>query len=715
MGEKKAYHKQYESIEITRPELHSDDWIQIQSNVLFTKLQGTWDIHQYGEILLEQIANITEANAGAFYTLKIPDNSGEHPDNDALIVANTFGIIEKNIKAEICKTDPLSGKSFLTKRSSYFENISINENLEQTRLGPIRTVNIAIIPIIHNSSLIAMIEIYCHEPFNIFKRQFLEVVSKNLGQGVRGILDQLYNQKILKELAESHSQLESQKKALDSAAIVAETDPKGRITYVNDKFLTLSKYSPEELIGKDHRVINSHHHPKEFFTHLWKTISSGMVWHGEIKNRAKDGSYYWVDTTIYPLKNTDGKIIKYIAIRFEITDKKDAFEKLQIANDATKKAADAKSAFLANMSHEIRTPLNSIIGLTEVLKETNLSQEQSMHLNTIEYASKSLLNIVNDILDLSKLNAGQVQCETRIFSIKTLARETLSMISSQARSKGIGTAFSIDDNISEHYIGDEFRINQVLINLLGNSVKFTDEGVIELKITQNTNPEHPGNLLFTIKDTGVGIPNEAQSLLFQAFQQGDNSISKKFGGTGLGLFICKKLVNLMGGNIWFESIPNHGSTFYFTLSLPPTNTPVNSNIIHPLPSPLPQLANPIKILLVDDSKENRDLIKLYLKNQNCLVCEAENGHSAIEIFKKEVFSLVLMDLQMPIIDGFECTKIMRTIEKDLSLKRTPIIALTACALEEEIKKTKEVGCDDHSTKPISKKALLSLIRKSMWL
>jgi PAS domain S-box-containing protein len=363
----------------------------------------------------------------------------------------------------------------------------------------------------------------------------------------------------------TENQLKNLIRALEHHAIVAITDAKGDITYCNELFCKISGYSRDELLGRNHRILNSGHHPRDFFVDMWRQIASGRIWQGEVRNRAKDGRLYWVSTTIMPVLGRDGRPEQYVSMRTDITAIKDAEIAMAQARQAAESAAQAKGDFLANMSHEIRTPLNGVIGMTQVLLDGQLSPEQRENADLIRSSGETLLSLLNDILDFSKIEAKQVGIESIPFDLRRLAEECADTHALSAYLKDVGLHLLLDPGLPEQFRGDPMRLKQVLNNLLGNAVKFTAAGSVALEIRWSP----AGGLGFSVSDTGIGIPQDKLAKLFQPFSQVDNSISRRFGGTGLGLVISQALVNLMGGRIEVDSREGGGTTFRFSLSLPP--------------------------------------------------------------------------------------------------------------------------------------------------
>lgn len=366
-----------------------------------------------------------------------------------------------------------------------------------------------------------------------------------------------------KEVTEQKLKYEAFVYALNQSAIVAMTDRKGIITFANKKFCEISGYSMEELLGKTHRIISSGYHPKSFFTDLWNTILRGDVWHGEICNRRKDGVFYWVDSTIVPLRDESNEIKQFIAIRFDISARKLLESALISARNAETDANKAKSQFLANMSHEIRTPMNSILGLTSVLLDTQLSEEQKTQLEIVDRNAQHLLVLVNDILDLSKIESQRVELEHIPFAVEILLDAVAEVVAPAAYKKGLEIIFRTSPRCPAMIVGDPLRLRQIVINLVNNAVKFTSNG--EIVIAFDSGIEEGKGLEISIQDTGIGIPAEKLPLLFSDFFQAEASTARQYGGSGLGLSISRRLVEAMGGRLEVRSVPDHGSTFYVKL------------------------------------------------------------------------------------------------------------------------------------------------------
>lgn len=488
-------------------------------------------------------------------------------------------------------------------------------------------------------------------------------------------------------------ELRNYKFAVDQHSIVAITDKQGRILYVNDKFCEISKYSREELIGKDHRLINSGHHPREFFRDLYKTIHAGRVWKADIRNKAKDGTFYWVATTITPFKNREGVITEFIAIRTDITDNKKVEEELILQKEKAEGSDRLKSAFLANMRHEIRNPMNAIIGFSKQLATPGLAEVKRAEYSSIVInSSQQLLSIIDDITAISLLESKQDHVNKSEVHLKDLFFELEAQFATQAKTRNltlsVSTLLTNDESV---VLTDKSKITRILTNLLTNALKFTHTGGIEFGY------KIEGALLICfVKDTGIGIADSNKEKIFERFQQADGRISRKYGGSGLGLSISKGLTELLGGKIWFESQLNNGSVFYVSIPFTQINTSSRSR---------PSLTSESKlsILIAEDEEINFYYLKIIFESRfNCEILHARNGSEAVELVKKHpAVSLILMDISMPILDGFDAAILIKESNPHL-----PIIAQTGYDIQTN-EKYSPVIFDDYISKPVDDTILTS--------
>ncbi|MBF0381690.1 MAG: response regulator [Magnetococcales bacterium] len=430
------------------------------------------------------------------------------------------------------------------------------------------------------------------------------------------------------------------------------------------------------------------------------TATQGHKW--EFKNTTTNRWYSIFDKAI-PWQ--DGRMVR-LEIATDISERKVMEEVMRQSKEAAEQANESKSQFLASMSHDIRTPMNSILGIGEILAETNLDAEQKNYIQIINSAGEGLLALINDILDLSKIEAGEMELEAIPFDLRKLTNSSIEIIKSKALRQGTGISFEIDKTLPNQLIGDPQRLRQILLNFLSNAIKFSEQGKIILTATQVDKKL----LRLSVSDTGIGIPEDRIKTIFEPFKQAETSTTRRFGGTGLGLSICQKLVKIMEGKIWVESKPGEGSTFHFEIPL----LRVPNIKVQPSQDDWSHVEQKINhtglsILLADDTEENCMVIEAYLKNTPFKLTIVEDGIQALEQFKKGNFDLVLMDINMPDMDGYEATREIRSWEQKQSLTPTPILALTANAMKDDVNKTRDVGCNLHITKPISKKRLLEAL------
>ncbi|MEO5339964.1 MAG: response regulator [Magnetococcus sp. MYC-9] len=530
-------------------------------------------------------------------------------------------------------------------------------------------------------------------------------------QGVLGVYEDITREKKSQdELKSIQQELEFQKRALDEHAIVSATDARGNITYVNDKFVAISGYARDELLGKNHRMVKSDEHSPEFYRDLWKTITCGSPWHGEVKNLARDGSFYWVRATIVPFLNEKGKPFKYISIRTDVTAMKMLESSLIVAKEQAESAVRAKSDFLANMSHEIRTPMNAIIGLSHLCLQTQLTTRQKDYIYKVHGSATSLLRIINDILDFSKIDAGRLDMESIDFTLEEVLGTMSSMIAMKAQEKKLEFLMETDVDIPPSLVGDPLRLGQILINLTNNAIKFTEQGEVVVETKMLERDDAFVRLQFVVRDSGIGMTPEQLSGLFQPFAQADASVTRKYGGTGLGLTIAKRLIEMMGGAIRVESQPGQGTRFIFDVRLG-----VSNQVVERLLLPSADLRG-MKVLVVDDNESARNVLADYLTSFTFTVTKAKDAKDAIIAIQEEdmagqPFELLVTDYMMPEMDGITAVTVMR---RDLVLSRFPVVIMASAYGDESVVKraSQEALVDGFLVKPINQSLLFESIMEA---
>jgi len=645
------------------------------------------------------------------------------------------------------------------------------------------------------------------------------------------------------ELKQSLEEIEFQKYAIDQHSIVSISGADGRITYTNDKFSEVSQYSREELLGQDHRLLNSGYHPHSFFKEMWQTIGRGKVWHAEVRNRRKDGKFYWVESTIVPFMDENGKPLRYVSIRTDITKRKAldqemadqrafyerisetlgegmyvqdekglciymnaeaenllqwprnqfigmpvhntihtqtaeglplaakdcpisnltipgqlmksedqvfvrrdgtvfpvavtsqsyfndgayqgavvAFQDISLrkkaeaemilAKEAAEEANRAKSDFLANMSHEIRTPMNGIIGMTELALDTDLDPDQKEYLGLVKSSADALLNIINDILDFSKIEAGKMTLEEIEFRLPEVLSQTARSMALRAHQKGLELLLDIDPNLPEILIGDPGRLRQVVINLVGNAIKFTHKGEIVVKVRLQKSQPNPFQLglQISVRDTGIGIPKDKFDAIFQSFSQADTTTTRKYGGTGLGLTISTRFVELMGGRIWVESEVNQGSTFYIDINL---GMAKDNQQVHYETGKL----NQQRVLVVDDNATHCAVAFELFRHWGMRCTTVMSGEQALAELQSaardsDAYQLLLLDVNMPVMSGFD---VLTQLRAQAHLRVAPILMLTSESQREDTARCRELGIASYMLKPYSQSDLYDAVMNALGL
>jgi|YNPMSStandDraft_1061717.scaffolds.fasta_scaffold10405_2 PAS domain S-box-containing protein len=470
---------------------------------------------------------------------------------------------------------------------------------------------------------------------------------------------------------------------------------------------------PSEALGKTDFDFFTEEHARQAYEDELEVMRTGKPIIGkEEKETWPDGRTTWVSSTKLPLYDNQGRLIGTFGISRDITELRKAAEALQVAKEAAEAASRAKSDFLANMSHEIRTPLNAIIGMTELVLDSNLEPAQREYLTMVRQSSESLLEVINDILDFSKIEAGKLELEHRLFELRDRLGDTMKSLGLRAHAKGLELSYHVDSNVPDGLIGDVARLRQVIVNLVGNAIKFTPAGEVALDVHCQSRSDSQVTLHFTVRDTGIGIPPDKLHVIFGAFEQADSSTTRRFGGTGLGLAISSRLVECMGGRIWAESELGRGSTFHFTAVFEvgydqPAEIP---------PSLVGSLAG-LPVLVVDDNATNRRILQEMLsawKMQPTLAASAAEAIERLQAAQRSgtSFPLVLTDANMPDVDGFSLAE---QIRGDKALGSTVIMMLTSGDRPGQLARCQQLGIAAYLIKPIKQSELLDAIVSALGL
>ncbi len=565
------------------------------------------------------------------------------------------------------------------------------------------------------------------------------------------------------ERLENETELRLAAHAFESTEAIFITNQDGTIIRVNKAFTHITGYSPDEAIGKDPGLLASGKHDKSFFKLMKATLLQDGKWQGEVYNKRKNGEIYPEHLNITAVRDSDGQISHFVAHSVDISQQKQNEQNLRTARHAAEQASAAKSRFLATMSHEIRTPLNGVMGILGILKSSNINREQQEYINTAQTSAEHLLNVINDILDYSRMEAGKLKLEPREFELLPLVQQIQGMMHPLAENQQLSLELDLAEDLPTAITTDPERLKQILLNLISNAIKFTPKGTIKLGISHclSDDGKDSDQIRFEVLDTGIGIAEEFHETLFDEFSMIDQTTSRRQEGSGLGLAICKRLVTLMDGQLGLISEPGKGSCFWFTLPLLPVLeletessrivTEMNASFSDQLnsadstqqlimtegqeqakaeqnsdfsPAPVTKteeqpvtdttsrlLPEDARLLLAEDNPANQLVIKTLLSKAGFTVDIAHNGAEATDMVESGDYTLVLMDISMPVVDGLQATQNIRNMphpKRDI-----PIIAITAHALSGDRERFLESGMDDYLTKPVNRTQMIECVHK--WL
>lgn len=518
------------------------------------------------------------------------------------------------------------------------------------------------------------------------------------------------------ELKRANQRMVSDQKELRKLSLVARkandsivlTDPERRIIWVNEAFSRVTGFSPQEAVGqKIAELLSGDDESLLLPQDIDEAVRAGKPFRGEMVNITKDNRRIWVEVNIFPVHDASGEVEFFVGIERDVTEAKKHAEEMVQARHAAEQGARAKSEFLANMSHEIRTPLTGIIGMTDILAETGLSDEQKGYLRTIAGSSQSLMTVINDVLDLSQLDAGKMELNPAPFRIDTFFQDTVALLTASA--KQANTALSLDffSETSLSIDADQSRLRQVAINLIGNAIKFTKDGDINIRVEIIEAAGGP-RLKFKVKDTGIGIAKDKLDKIFDRFTQAERDTVTQFGGTGLGLTISRNIIELMGGRISVTSKLGLGTTFLVDIPVKlAADLSSDEDFTTPITEDFDHLAG-LKILIAEDNQTNRLLLSKYLDGLPIFLRFAADGVEAVSATEALNPDLIFMDVSMPGMSGLEATRQIRRLD----IPQPTIVALTAHAFDTEMQSCLKAGMDHFLTKPIRKRAFLEWISKN---
>ncbi|MEI8156610.1 MAG: 7TM diverse intracellular signaling domain-containing protein [Burkholderiales bacterium] len=502
-------------------------------------------------------------------------------------------------------------------------------------------------------------------------------------------------------------------------------NPDRVLTDVNDASQKISGYERAELVGRTCRLLQGPDTDPQTVQRIRTALDAAQPFHGEILNYRKDGTSFWNELSIVPVFDAVGALSQFVGVQRDVSERKAAQAELMLARDAADAANQAKSRFLATMSHEIRTPMNGILGMAQVLLLPGINEaERVEYARTILHSGHTLLTLLNDILDLSRVEAGNLQLESVAVEPRTLIAETATLFGIQARNAGLAIESSWSGTPDARYMGDSFRLRQMLANLVSNAIKFTHQGSIRIEAREIASIEHGALLEFAVSDTGVGIAPEKQTVLFETFSQADSSTTRQYGGSGLGLSIVRNLAELMGGGVGVRSEPGQGSRFWFYVQMAyaPEDTITSVTALQRNPKSPAAAQRPTQfcghVLVAEDNRINQTVIQTLLDKHGLQATVVADGQQALDALSslqsnEDPFGLVLMDLQMPVLDGCSATRQLRAWEAKTGRARIPIVALTAGAFADDHQQCLAAGMDDVLTKPIAMEQLQAIL--AHWL
>ena len=708
--------------------MQAQQWIKSQLNEISTQLQQASNFSDLSQRMLSALCPLLGAGHGVIYIYQ-----DEH-----LRLQGSYGYhTRKHLKDTFLLGEGLVGQCALEKLPITLTDPPTDYITIGSGLGEGVPRVIAVLPILHKERLLGVLELAAFKAFGAREMELLDTLMPILGMNMELLERSLHTQNLLQETQEQTLRLEKQAAQLEQQSAemeaqqaelihteawyrsMVQTGPDGMlvindqgiIILCNTKLEILFGYEPGELIG--HAIDNllpsatlslyKQKHAELIANYDHKALTSNQ----DLMGLRKDGYEFPLEISLSLLPDLGGRGTCICASLRDISERIAAQQQLQAAKELAEDATQMKSDFLANMSHEIRTPMNAIIGMSHLVLKTELTSRQHDYIKKIQVSGQHLLGIINDILDFSKIEAGKLSIEHADFDLDKVLDNVASLIAEKTNAKGLELIFDIERNVPRQLNGDALRIGQVLINYANNAVKFTDAGEIVISAKLLEQHEHSVLLHFSVRDTGIGLSPEQQQKLFQSFQQADTSTSRKYGGTGLGLAISKQLAQLMEGNVGVESELGKGSTFWFTARVGMTLAQPEK-LVH-APAPVESALNSIKgasILVAEDNELNQEVAMGLLSDAGFVVTIANNGQETLNLLAKNHYDIVLMDIQMPVMDGITATQ---EIRKQKHHEDLPVVAMTANAMLQDKERCLAAGMNAHIAKPIDPEELFGVL------
>jgi PAS domain S-box-containing protein len=663
------------------------DWTQNGQSKVNDASRGTLDEGELGARLILALSEHLDAQLGALYVFR--------EDSSRLQFISGYAVGDETTQSpDFGIGEGLVGQAARDRKPMLIEQVPEDYCTIRSSLGQSAPCSLVVFPLVHDDRLMGVVELAFMIPVDDRQVRFLSSVEENICIAMRAAQSQVELHNLLTHTKQQAIFFRVFKDATDP--IVLE-DLSGDVMDLNAAAEQAYGWTKEELVGKPIKRIVPEDRRDQADQLLHECLEGGSVRNVEGLRISRDGTVYDVLITLSLLRDENEELIGIASIAKDITS-------LQQARAAADTANQAKSDFLANMSHEIRTPMNGIIGMTELALDTDLDPEQRDYLETVKSSAESLLTLINDILDFSKIEAGKLEIEPIDFELRDALADMLSTLASRAHHKGLELAYHVPPEIQDALIGDVHRLQQIIVNLVGNAIKFTPQGEIVVSIKQSKCTGQEIELQFSVQDTGVGIPAEKLEAIFKPFEQADVSTTREYGGTGLGLAISVQLVELMGGRIWAESVEGQGSTFHFTIRLGAGAARATSKA-----RPSPELLEGLPVLIVDDNQTNRRILEEIFRNWRMSPHAVPSGADAMAALESaakaaQPFRLVISDVNMPEMDGFQLFEHIHRQNADV-----PVILMTSGARTGDVARCRELGVAAHLTKPAKQSLLMNTI------